>query len=189
MTFTMTMRSILKNLDLNESLISDTQSDVFDPVLSIGPIRQSLSAIAQIKTGDLQFLSKVRMSLFPFNLEQTYPFPELIYWCSKLYCHTAYILQSHKVSKLICSFTPQSIRAILGLLDEFFLDSVPFSEIMMIDTYKSYDPVKKEQFLRVILKHDIEVQSLKYPCPTNSFRNEVQIIFSLLSQVLGLDHD
>jgi len=43
----------------------------------------------------------------------------------------------------------------------------------MIDAYKSYDPKKKGQFLKVILKPDTDVQSLKYPCLTNSFKNEV----------------
>jgi len=129
------------------------------------------------------------MPLYPFNVKQTYPFPELVYWCSKMYCHTTYILQNHRRENLICAFTPQSIRAILGLPEELFMNFFPFSEITMIDLFKSYDPRNKGQFLKVVLKPDIDVQSLKYPCLTSSFINEIQIVFSLLSQVLGLDHD
>jgi len=94
MTFTMTRRSTLKDLDFNENLISDTEFDVFDPVPSVGPIRHSLNALAQINPEDLQFLTRVWMFLCPFNVEQMYPFPELVYWCSEMYCHTAYILQN-----------------------------------------------------------------------------------------------
>lgn len=36
MTFTVTKRSTLKNLDPDENLITDTQFDVFDRVLSVG---------------------------------------------------------------------------------------------------------------------------------------------------------
>ena len=76
---------------------------------------------------------------------------------------------------------PQSIRATLGLPDEFFLNFIPFSEVVMVDSYKSYDPEKKGKFLKLILKPDIDSQSLEYHCPTNSFREEVQVIFLLLS--------
>lgn len=185
----MTKRSTLKNLDLDENLITNTQFDVFDPVLYVSLIHHSLNALARIDSEDLQFLTKVKMSLCRFNLEQTYPFLELVYWCSVVYCHTAYILQNQKASKLLCSFTPQSIRATLGLPYEFFLNSIHFSEVVMVDSYKSYDPKKKGKFLKLILKPDSDIQSLEYPCPTNNFREEVQVIFSLLSQVLGLDHD
>jgi len=51
----------------------------------------------------------------------------------------------------------------------------------MIDAFKTHDPEKKEQFLKVILKPDADTQSLKYPCNTSSFRSEIQIDFSLLS--------
>lgn len=59
----------------------------------------------------------------------------------------------------------------------------------MIDTYKSYDSEKRSQFLKLILKPDTDIQSIEFPCLTNYFKEEVQVIFSLLSQVLGLDHD
>lgn len=130
----------------------------------------------------------VKMSLCPFNLEQTYPFLEMVYWCSSIYSHSAYVLQNQEASKLIGSLTPQLVRAILGLSDEFFLNFIPFSKIAMIDSYKSYDPKKKEEFLKLILKLESYTQSLKYPCQIGTFRKEVQIVFSLLSQVLGLDH-
>lgn len=58
-----------------------------------------------------------------------------------------------------------------------------------MDAFKTYDLEKKEHFLKVILKPDADTQSLKYPCFTSSFRSEIQIVFSLLSHVLGLDHD
>lgn len=73
--------------------------------------------------------------------------------------------------------------------DEFFNNYVPFSEVEMTDTFKAYDQGKKEQFLQVILNPGTDIQGLKYPCSINNFRREVQIIFSLLSQVLGLDYD
>ena len=75
------------------------------------------------------------------------------------------------------------------MTEEFFQNFVPFSEVTMIDTFKAYDQEKKEQFLKVILNPDTDTQGLKYPCNISSFRREVQTVLSLLSQVLGLDHD
>ena len=59
----------------------------------------------------------------------------------------------------------------------------------MTDSYKSYDPVKKEEFLKLILSPENYTQNLEYPYPIGVFKAEVQAVFSLLSQVLGLDHD
>ena len=189
MTFTMSTRCTLKNLVNTESLISNTLSNVFDLVLSMGSLWQSLNALARIEPEGLQFLVRVRNSLCPFNVEQTFPFPELVSWCSESYCHTTSILQNYKHESVLCSFTPQSIRGIFGLTDEFFQNSIPFSEIEMIDTFKAYDQGKKEQFLQTILNPGTDTQSLKYPCSISNFKREVQIVFSLLSQVLGLDYD
>lgn len=113
------------------------------------------------------------MSLFPFNLEQTHPFPKLFYWCSVLYSHSTYILQKHKTSKLIGSLTPQSIRVVLGLTKEFFRDSIPFNELDMMYLYKSYDPVKKYNFLKLILKPKINTHNLEYPCQISIFKEEI----------------
>ena len=106
-----------------------------------------------------------------------------------MYSHSTYILQNQKASKLIGSLTPQSIRAVLGLTKEFFQDSIPFNELDMMYLYKSYDPVKKDNFLKLILKPENNTQNLEYPCQISIFREEIQFVFSLLSQVLGLDHD
>lgn len=75
----MTKRSTLKNLDADDNLIIDAQFDVFDLVLSVGSVCHSLNSLAHIDSEDLQFLTRVKMPLCPFNLEQAYPFPEMVY--------------------------------------------------------------------------------------------------------------
>ena len=65
---------------------------------------------------------------------------------------------------------------VLGLTKEFFLNSIPYNELDMLDLYKTYDSVEKNQFLNLILGSGQSHENLVYPCKITQFREEVAII-------------
>jgi hypothetical protein len=59
----------------------------------------------------------------------------------------------------------------------------------MIRVYRECELEVKNQFFCHIVKPDQSIASLSLPYNVNIFTEEVQLVCSLLSQILGLDND
>ena len=84
----------------------------------------------------------------------------------------------------------KSITSSLGLPSPTAKQNViQFSELSSLATIKALAPEELTSFMAKLLKPGvIETQDI-FPCDLSSFLKPIQAIFSLLSQILGLDSD
>ena len=77
----------------------------------------------------------------------------------------------------------------LSLPDSFPVNPESFNEQVLIKLYKNYKIEVRCQFLSNILKVGQSLEGLFLPYNVNIFKDEVQLVMLIVSQVLGLDDD
>ena len=77
----------------------------------------------------------------------------------------------------------------LSLLESFPVNPESFNEQVLIELYKNCKTEVRCQFLSSILKVGQSLEGLFLPYNVNIFKDEIQLVMSIVSQVLGLDDD
>ena len=77
----------------------------------------------------------------------------------------------------------------LILPDSFLVNPESFNEQVLIELYKNCKIEVRCKFLSNILKVGQTLEGLFLPYNVSIFKDEVQLVMSMASQVLGLDDD
>jgi hypothetical protein len=173
----------------NEEALIDRDNDVCDPEFIVAPISQLRSNLADVRGKGFPFLESVQASLILYATELCFQFPEFIGWCAEQYSESERVVIDKKGSKVLCKIDVVSVRESLKIPKSFSENFEPFDEEEMIRVYRECQPEIKTLFLRMIIKLDQFPQSLSFPLSIDIMVSEVQCVFSLLSQVLGLNSD
>ena len=96
---------------------------------------------------------------------------------------------SHTTFKILCKVDAKSVRAILSLPDNFPDNCESLNEPVLVEMYKNCKTEVRCQFLSSILKDGQSLEGLFLPYNVNIFKKYVQLVMSLVSQILGLDDD
>ena len=83
----------------------------------------------------------------------------------------------------------KNIRGVLSLPDNFPDNCESLNEQVLIQLYKNCRTEVRCHFLSSILKDGQSLEGLFLPYSVNIFKDEVQLVMSLASQILGLDDD
>ena len=83
----------------------------------------------------------------------------------------------------------KSVHGMLSFPDSFPVNPESFNEQFLIELYKNCKTEVRCQFLSIILKVGQSLEGLFLPYNVNIFKDEVQLVMSIVSQVLGLDDD
>ena len=67
--------------------------------------------------------------------------------------------------------------------------SIQIDEKELIRSFRELSPTQKTKFLSKILKAYKSIEGLVLPYSIDIFNESVQLLFSLLSQILGHDND
>ena len=93
-------------------------------------------------------------------------------------------------SRIICTINPDSVRRSLGLPLPIVEQTVTqFSELSSLAAMKALTPEELTYFMTKLLKPEVKKSHATFPYDISSFYEPIQAIFSLLSQILGLDSD
>ena len=88
---------------------------------------------------------------------------------------------SHTIVKFVCEM--------LSLPDNFPVNTESFNEQVLIELYKNCETEVRCQFLSNIFKVGQSLEGLFFPYNVIIFKDEVQLVMSMASEVLGLDDD
>ena len=92
-------------------------------------------------------------------------------------------------SKVMCHINMQSIREASPILesDEDLIEQ--FLELSCLDSVRGLGQSQLQSFISKMTKHDVSIEGLTFPRKNSIFQDPFQSLFSLMSQVLGLDDD
>ena len=124
-----------------------------------------------------------------FAVEQTLPFPEFVEWWARSYSPSGRVIMSHTTSKIFCKIDAKSILGILNLHDNFPDNCESVNESVLVEMYKGCKIEIRCGFLSSILNEGQSLEGLFLPYNVNIFKKEVQLVMSLVCQILGLDDD
>ena len=96
---------------------------------------------------------------------------------------------SHTTSKLLCKIDAKAIRGILNLPDSFPNNCESVNESVLAKMYKSCKTKIRCGFLSSILNEGQPLEGLFLPYKVHIFKEEVQLVMSLVYQILILDDD
>ena len=96
---------------------------------------------------------------------------------------------SHTTSKILCRIDAKSIRGTLNLPDNFPDNCKSVNESIQVEMYKSCKTVVRCEFLSSILKEGRSLEGLFLPYNINIFKKYVQLVMSLVCQILVIDDD
>ena len=99
------------------------------------------------------------------------------------------IIVSHSTSRILCKISATVIRENLNLPENYPDNRESVNESVLPEFYKKCVTKIRCQFLSSILKEVQSLDSLFLPYPVHIFKNEVQLVVSLVCQILGLDDD
>ena len=96
---------------------------------------------------------------------------------------------SQSTSRIHCKINSKVVRENLNLPDSYPDNREPVNESILAEFYKSCISKVRCKFLSSILKEGQSLDGLFLPYHVHIFKNEVQLVVSLVCQILGLDDD
>ena len=96
---------------------------------------------------------------------------------------------SQSTSRILCKVNATVIRENLNLPDSYPDSRESVNESVLVEFYKKCETEIRCQILSSILKHGQSLDGFFLPYPVHIFKNEVQLVVSLVCQILGLDDD
>ena len=160
-----------------------------DPFLSVGSVSVSKEKLWYYNSQGNDVLNVCESFLYYFDIEQTLHFPEFTEWCAINYSPSQRIIVSQFVSRILCRVDATVIRENLNLPENYPDNRESVNESVLAESYKNCETESRCQFLSTILKEGQSLNGLFLPYPVHIFKNEVQLVISLVCQVLGLDDD
>ena len=98
-------------------------------------------------------------------------------------------VMSHTTSKILCRVDVKVVRGILNLPDSFPDNCESLNEPFLVEMYKNCETKVRCQFSSSIIKQGQSLEGIFLPYNVNVFKKEVQMVMSLVIQILGLDDD
>ena len=167
----------------------DRDKNVYDPVLSVKNVSVSKERLWQYNLQGNDVLSVYKSFSYYFTIEQTLPFPEFVEWCSSGNSPSKRVIMSHSTSKILCNIDAKTIRGVLNLPDSFPDNCESMNESVLVEIYKSCKTEIRCEFLSSILDEGQSLEGLFLSYNIHIFKKEVQLVMSLVCQILGLDDD
>ena len=176
-----------KNVDPKEELLIDLDVVIKETELTLG----TLSQIKQTILDNLNIISDTLCSsLSQFTIEPTFPFPELIHWVVDNYVPSMKQILSADRTKVIATINSETLRKAFCLpIPNPNQNSIQFSEENNLVVIKSLNSDQLYTFMSKMFRPDISPSNYTFPYDVSLFIETIQVIFSLLSQILGLDSD
>ena len=105
------------------------------------------------------------------------------------YSPSQIIIASRSASRILCKTDATVIRENLSLPKNYPVNHESVNESVLAKFYKNCETENCCHFLSTILKEGQSLDGIFLPYPVHIFKNEVQLVVSLVCQVLGLDED
>ena len=129
-------------------------------------------------------------SLSRVTIEPTFPFPEFIHWVVKNYVLSTQEIFSADGTRVLCTINSKLLRRSFCLpIPNPGQNPIQFSEENSLVVIKALDPKQTSTFMSNMFKPDVSPSNFTFPYDITLFTEPIQVIFSLLSQILGLDSD
>ena len=116
-------------------------------------------------------------------------FPEFAEWCAVNYSPSQRVITSQSTSRILCRINAKVIYENLNLPDSYPDSREPVNEFILAELYKNCGTEVRCKFLSSILKEGQSLDGLFLPYHIQVFKNEVQLVVSLVCQILGFDND
>ena len=176
-----------KNVDPKEELLIDLDVVIKETELTLG----TLSQIKQTILDNLNIISDTLCSsLSQFTIEPTFPFPELIHWVVDNYVPSMKQILSADRTKVIATINSETLRKAFCLpIPNPNQNSIQFSEENNLVVIKSLNSDQLYTFMSKMFRPDISPSNYTFPYNVSLFIETIQVVFSLLSQILGLHID
>ena len=121
-------------------------------------------------------------------MEPTFPHPEFVHWAVHNYVPSTKQIISFNGSRIIVSINSETLIKVLCLLPESY-DVVQFIEEKSLAIIKALSLDQLYTFMSNMFKPKISPSNHSFPYDISLFTETLQAIFSLLSQILGLEDD
>jgi len=121
-------------------------------------------------------------------LEPTFPHPEFVHWVVSNYVSSTKQVISYDGSRIIVSINPETLRKAL-CLPPANSDVVQFTEEKSLAIVKALSLDKLYTFMSKMFKLEISPSNYAFPYDSSLFFEALQAVFSMLSQILGLEDD
>ena len=176
-------------LDDKEEYLVDRDRGVCDPFLSVGSVSVSKERLWQYNSQGNDIFKACKSFLYYFAVEQTLHFLESVEWCTVNYSASQRVIVSQSTSMILCKIDTKVICENLNLPNNYPESREPVNESILAEVYKNCETEVCCKFLSNIIKDDQSLDGLFPPYCVCIFRDEVQLVVSLVCQVLGLDDD
>ena len=176
-------------LDDREEYLVDRDRGVCDPFLSVGSVSVSEEKLWQYNLQGNDILNACKSFLYYFAVEQILHFPEFAEWCAVNYSSSQRVIVSQSTSRILCKIDVNVIRENLNFPDNYPDCHEPVNESILAELYKNCGTEAHCKFLSSILNEGQSLDGLFPPYHVRIFRDEVQLVVSLVCQVMGLDDD
>ena len=121
-------------------------------------------------------------------MEPTFPYLEFVHWVVHTYVSYTKQVISYDGRRIIVSINPETLRKALCLPPINF-DVVQFTEEKSLAIIKALSPDQLYTFMSKMFKPDISPSNYAFPYDNSLLSKALQAVFSMLSQILGLEDD
>ena len=174
-----------KSLDPSEDVIVDLDSPISETILRFGPLHYTKQLLAD----NAHAISpRLCSNLAQFSIEPTYPYPELVHWSVSNFVPSTKQIISFDGERIVLSVNAQTVRKAL-CLPLPTPDVVQFSEESSLAIIKALTPDQLYTFMSKMLRPDASLSQHAFPYDRSLFSEPMQGVFSVLSQILGLEDD
>ena len=174
-----------KQADPIEEFPIDLDASIKENELTLGSLNQIKQAI--LDNSNIIFDS-LCSSLSQFTFELTFLYPKLIHWVVQNYAPSTRQIISSDGTKVIATINREALRKDLCLPSPN-PNIVQFSEENNLAIVKALNPNQLYTFMSQMFQLDIIPSNFSFPYDISLFNETLQVVFSLLSQILGLEND
>jgi hypothetical protein len=174
-----------KSIDPKEEYLVHLDASIQETMLTLGSLNQLKQTILE----NSNIISdSFCSSLSQFSLEPTFPHPEFVHWAVHNYFPSTKQITSYNGSRIIVSINSETLRKAL-CLPPVSSDAIQFTEEKSLAIIKALSPYQLYTFMSKMFKPDISLSKYSFPYDISLFSETLQAVFSLLSQILGLEDD
>ena len=176
-------------VDDREEFLVDRDRGMCDPFLSVGSVSVTKEKLWYYNSRGNDVLNVCKSFSYYFALEQTLHFPEFAEGCAVNYSASQRIIVSQSTSRILCKVSATVIREKLSLPENCPDSREAVNESILAESYKKCEAETRCRFLSSVLKDGQSLDGIFLPYPVHIFKSEVQLVISLVCQILVLDDD
>ena len=122
------------------------------------------------------------------TIKPTFPFPEFVHWVVKNYVPSTKQVILADGTQVLCTINSKSLRRYFCLpISNLGHNPVQFSEENCLAIRKALDLEQTSPFMSKMFRLDVNPSNYTFPYDITLFIEPIQVVFNLLSQILGLD--